>query len=417
MTKNVANGERSLQALTGSMRLSEESKSNYLIDIRIYLKHASMTADEFVASVRRHPKAFEKQFTEFLHGLQPKVSPSRIAQIRFSIQKLLELNRVNNVDWTFVSEFVPKHKRFGEDRAPTVEEVRKIVELADLRTKGVVLFLVSSGARIGAVSWLRWRDVKEVELGGKKFAQVTIYRGEPEQYTAFVTPECYSYLMEYKRYRESLGEKIGPQSFVFVTEPNRREPDPKKVRQVSVKTLKNQLGELLKTTDLRGVLESKNRYKTYEFKQAHGFRKFFKTRMEFAGAKPIITELLMGHGVGVSNSYMKPSAEELMEEDARAIPALTVLTHAEKVDVKNELKTQLLMVAGFKEEEIGKMDLSKTSDEEFQKLVRERLLGTMANNGNHQKVIPLNEVENFLTKGWEYVAALPDGKAVLKLPN
>ena len=41
----------------------------------------------------------------------------------------------------------------------------------------------------------------------------------------------------------------------------------------------------------------------------------------------------------------------------------------------------------------------------------------MENNGNHQRVIPINEVENYLTKGWEYVAALPTGKAVLKLPN
>ena len=29
----------------------------------------------------------------------------------------------------------------------------------------------------------------------------------------------------------------------------------------------------------------------------------------------------------------------------------------------------------------------------------------------------LREVETYLTKGWEYVAALPTGKAVLKLPN
>jgi hypothetical protein len=39
----------------------------------------------------------------------------------------------------------------------------------------------------------------------------------------------------------------------------------------------------------------------------------------------------------------------------------------------------------------------------------------MANNGNHQRVIQFNEVETLLTKGWEYAAALPTGKAVLNL--
>jgi hypothetical protein len=56
-------------------------------------------------------------------------------------------------------------------------------------------------------------------------------------------------------------------------------------------------------------------------------------------------------------------------------------------------------------------------DKDIQKLMRERLLGAMSNNGNHQRVMQINEVETYLTKGWEYVAALPTGKAVLNLPN
>lgn len=64
-----------------------------------------------------------------------------------------------------------------------------------------------------------------------------------------------------------------------------------------------------------------------------------------------------------------------------------------------------------------KLDLSKTSDEEFQKMVREKLLGLMANNGSRQKAIRTAEVENYLRQGWEYVASLPDDRAVLKLPG
>jgi hypothetical protein len=40
----------------------------------------------------------------------------------------------------------------------------------------------------------------------------------------------------------------------------------------------------------------------------------------------------------------------------------------------------------------------------------------MVNNGSKQKVIPINEVESHLTQGWEFVAALPDNKAILKIP-
>ena len=417
MAKAKPVGDESLRALMGSMRLATETKNNYLIRIRQYLKHVGMTADQFIADVKRHPKVFEKQFTEFLQDLQPKVSPSTMAIFRDSIKKLLEVNRINSIDWTYIKEYIPKHKKFGEDRAPTLEEVRKIVELANLRMKCVVLFLASSGARIGSVTWLRWRDIEEVELDGKKFARATIYRGEPEQYTTFVTPECYAYLMDYRKYRESLGEKVTPQSFVFVTEPNKRDPDPKNVRQVSVKTLKNQLGELLKTMGIRSTLERKRRYRNYEFKQAHGFRKFFKTRMEMSGVKPIITEMLMGHGIGVSASYMKPTEKELLEEYSKAIDNLTILGGTRgKEDIKNAFREQLMLVAGFKQEEVDKMDLNKITDEELQQTIRQKLLGMMANNGNKQRVVPINQVRELIHQGWEYVAQLPTGEAIVRLP-
>jgi CO dehydrogenase/acetyl-CoA synthase delta subunit len=124
----------------------------------------------------------------------------------------------------------------------------------------------------------------------------------------------------------------------------------------------------------------------------------------------------MGHSIGVSNSYMKPSNDELMAEYAKGIPALTIL-HQEKASAKSELKEQLLLVAGFKPEEIEKINFADTSAEEFQKMVREKLLGAMANNGSRQKVIRVGEVEQYIQQGWEYVASISNDKAILKLPS
>lgn len=325
MAKNQPVHEESLAGIVGSMRLAPETKTNYLMRIRNYLKHTGKSADEFVADTRRDPRAFENQFAQFLRAQQPKLSPSTMAMLRDSVKKLLEVNRVGNIDWSYINEFVPRHKKFGEDRAPTLEEVRKVVEMADRRMKCLVLFLASSGSRIGSIAWLKWRDFEEVEYEGKRFAQLTVYRGEPEQYTTFVTPECYEHLLEYRASRERLGEKVTPASHVFVTMPNRRKFDASKVRPMPVKSMKNRLGCLLNDIGLRPVLTETPTHKNYEWKQAHGFRKFFKTRMEVAGAKPIITELLMGHFIGVSSSYMKPSAKELIKEYAGVIPALTVM--------------------------------------------------------------------------------------------
>jgi hypothetical protein len=40
--------------------------------------------------------------------------------------------------------------------------------------------------------------------------------------------------------------------------------------------------------------------------------------------QPINTEILMGHSVGISDSYYKPTESQLLEDYARAVDALTV---------------------------------------------------------------------------------------------
>ena len=87
--------------------------------------------------------------------------------------------------------------------------------------------------------------------------------------------------------------------------------------------------------------------------------------------KSIDVESLMGYPTGVmTDRHMKPSDQGVLEYE-KAIPALTVIAHGqEKNDLKNEMRRQLLLVAEFAPGEIEKVDLSKTPDEEFQKMAR-----------------------------------------------
>ncbi len=407
----------SLKRLDASVKLAPDTRKNYIFAVKHYCAFAKKNPDEVVRQARSSPRKFEDSFIEFVQEKGKDSSPSTLAFHRDSLRRFLEVNRVGGVDWKHVSEFLPPQKKSGQDRAPTADEVRRVLDVASLRMKCLVLYLCSSGARIGSLAYLRWRDVQEIEIEGQRLARITIYEGEPEEYVAFVTPECYRYLLEYRALRERLGERLTEASFVFASDPNKRDFDPAKVRPIAVTTWKNMLRELLSQLGMRKTIRE-GKYRGYEFKQAHGYRKFFKTRMEVAGVKPIITELLMGHGIGVASSYMKPSTEELLEEYAKGIPSLTILSkEREKADIKDQMRNQLLLIAGFKPEELEKTDLSKTSDQEFQKMVRERLLGVMANNGSTQKVIHITEVEQHLKQGWEYVAALPDDRAILKLPH
>lgn len=411
--------ESSIATLRASGKLAPQTKENYILRIRAYLRRTGMSPDQFILTVSRDPKAFEEDLVKFIAEVSGTSASSTTAFWRDSLRRFLEINRVKGVDWDYVNQFIPKVRKSGQDRAPTLEEIRKVVAVADLRTKCLILFLTSTGARIGSMEYLRWRDIQEVEFEGWKLAKVTIYRGEPEEYDTFASPECYEYLLKYREIREKVGEVITPSSPVFVREVNKRRFDQSKVKPVGVRTLKNQMGELLNQMKMREKLTDTKNYRSYEWKQCHSFRKFFKTRMEMSGVKPIITEMLMGHTIGVSGSYMKPTQDEMVSEYVKAIPNLTILgASGERGDRNAEFKREILLkVGGYSKEEIDKLNLAEVEDTTIQKMVRERLLGATANNGNHQRAIPVSEVEAYLTEGWEYVATLPTGKVVLKLPN
>jgi hypothetical protein len=63
--------------------------------------------------------------------------------------------------------------------------------------------------------------------------------------------------------------------------------------------------------------------KRHEWKAAHGFRKLYKSRTEQV-MKPINVELTMGHNIGVSSSYYKPTERDVLLDYLKAVDLLTI---------------------------------------------------------------------------------------------
>jgi hypothetical protein len=54
-----------------------------------------------------------------------------------------------------------------------------------------------------------------------------------------------------------------------------------------------------------------------------GHRKFYKSRADQV-MKPINVEITMGHDLGVSESYWRPTETEVLEDYLKAVPLLTI---------------------------------------------------------------------------------------------
>jgi hypothetical protein len=54
------------------------------------------------------------------------------------------------ISWKRITRGLPKVRRFADDRAPTLEELRRLIEYPDGRLKPIIYTMASSGIRLGA---------------------------------------------------------------------------------------------------------------------------------------------------------------------------------------------------------------------------------------------------------------------------
>jgi integrase len=74
------------------------------------------------------------------------------------------------INWDKITRGLPKGRRYTDDRAPTLDEIKKLCEYPDRRIKAIVYTMVSSGIRVGAWDYLRWGNIRPIEQDGNVFS-------------------------------------------------------------------------------------------------------------------------------------------------------------------------------------------------------------------------------------------------------
>jgi len=111
---------------------------------------------------------------------------------------------------------LPRARRFADDRVPTLEEIRRVMEYPDRRIKAIVCTMASSGIRLGAWDDLKWKHIQPIRKNGKIIAaKVIVYSGDVEEYYTFITPESYYELERWMNYRKDSGEAIVEESLLM----------------------------------------------------------------------------------------------------------------------------------------------------------------------------------------------------------
>jgi integrase len=257
-----------------------------------------------------------------------------------SIKLFCEMNDIL-IPWKKITRGLPKGRKFADDRAPTIEEIYRLIEYPDRRIKAIVYTMCSSGIRLGAWDYLRWGHIIPIKRENTIVAaKIRVYAEDDEEYFSFITPEAYYELEKWICYRKNSGETITDKSCIMrnIWDTKRGYMKglitaPKKLKSSGVKRL---MEDALWTQGLRSKLESGKR--RHEFQTDHGFRKWFKTRCELAGMKPINIEKLMNHSIGISNSYYRATENDLLEDYLKVVDFLTISKESKLIFENQQMK-------------------------------------------------------------------------------
>jgi hypothetical protein len=63
------------------------------------------------------------------------------------------------IPWKKITRGLPRGRRYADDRIPTIEELRKLLDYPDRRMKAIICTMTSSGIRLGAWDYLRWGHI------------------------------------------------------------------------------------------------------------------------------------------------------------------------------------------------------------------------------------------------------------------
>ncbi|MGA7367781.1 MAG: hypothetical protein WBX01_01540 [Nitrososphaeraceae archaeon] len=320
-----------------------ESRRQYPRRFKLFLDYLTLDgelgeqANQFYLRARQDHDWAEVVLMEFIAYQKERVrkgeiSNSTIPNYYRATKLFCEMNDII-LNWKKIARGLPRAGKAANDRAPTVEEIRKLIEYPDRRIKPIVFTMISSGIRIGAWDYLRWKDVIPLRNNEDEIvaAKLVVYSGDSEEYYSFITPSAYASLKDWMDFRSSYGEKITGDSWIMRDIWQTTNIDygaklglatfPRKLKSSGIKRL---LERALWEQGLRHKLGKGER--RHEWKAAHGFRKFYKTHAEQV-MRPINVEITMGHNIGVSASYYRPTEREVLEDFLKAVDLLSINYH------------------------------------------------------------------------------------------
>jgi len=311
---------------------SIEDKCNQLYELS---KDNKIIASYLIKFINHQKQRIEKK----------EISEGTLCNYVKAIKLFYSMNDII-INWKKIGKGMPTERHNADDRIPTMEEIKKLLEHADKRIKPIVLTMISAGIRSGSWDHLKWKHIIPIFRNDVIVAAKIILKNTKinnRQYFSFITPEAYHTLKDWMDFRNLHGENVTGESWLMRDTWEKIDRDhshrvgmakvPKFFGSIPIR---NMISEAWRVQGVRDLLDSHK--KRHEFKSTHSFRKYFETKCQFKMNHNNI-KLLMDHSLGESQNYHRPTEQDLLEDYLNVVDLLTI---NEEFRLKN--KIELLQV-------------------------------------------------------------------------
>jgi integrase len=169
---------------------SETTKQLYIYGLKKYMlyHHFDNVEDLLLIGKEKEqsPRLIEADIIQYIVWLKQDQQLSSIS-VELYLSSIMHFFSMNDIvlNRKKIGMYIGEYTRTQKDRGYSTEEIHKLLDFSDERSKALVLLLASTGIRIGAVTDLQLRHLKKITQ--YPLYHITIYEGTKEEYFTFAS--------------------------------------------------------------------------------------------------------------------------------------------------------------------------------------------------------------------------------------
>jgi integrase len=107
---------------------------------------------DYDSLLKKHPTLIASDIIDFIIYLkrEKKLAPATVVLPVAAIRHFYEMNDID-LKWKKINSFKDEFHSVVEDRPYTREEIKTLMDRAELRNKAIILLMASSGMKVGAI--------------------------------------------------------------------------------------------------------------------------------------------------------------------------------------------------------------------------------------------------------------------------